>query len=392
MTFRPPVFLVLAGMLLLSLLSTPVHAEPRWQIIPSVSLLASYDDNLFLQKDREEDVLTQAGVRIAPRYRGTGLSLVGSYGFQMETFARHPEENRITQDGSVQADLSRGFQRFVRSGNITAYESFTFTSDLQGYYFDEERQQVGSLSNYGIHTQRTDSFRNAFTLALSAPMTSRWTLQGRYGNLLTEYKDSLLVDNMTHSLMIGTSYPLGQTTPYTELESSLIRWEKKDSYSHRLSLGVRHTLSREWKMDLHTGILRFDSEGEKIRDTLNAGLTFSRQGHYHMISLGYSNTINPAAGIGTHPPIAQLFHANWTTLINPEVSSSLGGSYAINTSLLETDLETRSYTVTAGMGYRVNKWLQANLSASHFNQDSNTPLADSLQREMVSLTLTGTWE
>ncbi|MBI5197011.1 MAG: hypothetical protein HZA19_00190 [Nitrospirae bacterium] len=384
----PPFFSI--GLILF--FHAPALSQPAWHIIPSLRLSETYDSNLFSREVGGGDYLTQAGVNLTPLYTGPNVSLRGNYLVQMQTYARHPGENRIIQDGSVEMDLNRWFQRWVKAGEVSLTEDFTFTPLLQDYYFDEERRQVGSLSSLGIRTQRTDTLRNAFSLAFSVPATPRWTIRSLYRNLLTEYKDPVLVDSITHSLLIGSDVAFVRNTLYANLESSRIRWKKEDSYSHRLSLGARHTFSREWKMDLHAGVLRFDSEGEKNRDTWIGGLTLSRQDRYHTISMGYSRTINPAAGIGTHPPIAQLFHANWTTMFTPKITSSLGGSYTINTALLGTDLDTRSYRVTAGMAYQVNQWLQANLTASHFNQDSNTPLADSLQREMVSLTLIGTWE
>src|SRR3990172_10640073 len=134
---------------------TGSSAAPAWQLRPSLSISETYNNNIFSSRDETEDFITGTGARLNTSYTGTNTELQANYSATFNTYARHPELNVVTHDGSINVDMARWFNRLFRDAGLSVSEAFTYTPDLRDYYFDAERSGDPSLSNYGIRAGKT---------------------------------------------------------------------------------------------------------------------------------------------------------------------------------------------------------------------------------------------
>src|SRR3990170_8326749 len=124
--------------LLISGFLTDSSAAPAWQLTPSLSVSETYNNNIYSSRDETEDFVTGIGARLNTSYTGTNTELQANYYAAFNTYARHPELNVVTHDGSINVDMARWFNRLFRDAGLSVSEAFTYTPDLRDYYFDEE--------------------------------------------------------------------------------------------------------------------------------------------------------------------------------------------------------------------------------------------------------------
>jgi len=238
-----------AGILLIFsiiILSNDCFAESNWHFIPSLTLSETYDDNIDSTPTGAEDYITRVGVDLSAVYNGPDIGLHGNYLINLNTYARQPKENVITQDGNLNLNLNRWFQRLIKGGELTVTEDLTLTPELRDYYFDETTGGTGPLSSYGIRTRRSDAFRNAFSIAAALPITRRVNFSASYSNLLTEHEDPEFRDNITNTAGFGIGYAFPKDNVYSNFGVSNIREEREDSNSYSLVVasGILFLLQR----------------------------------------------------------------------------------------------------------------------------------------------------
>src|SRR3990170_2983105 len=189
-------------------------ADQAWQFRPSLSVSETYNSNIFSSTDEAGDFITGIGANINTAYKGTNTGLWAKYTATWNSFSNYPELNVVTHDGTINIEMARWFNKFLRNVSINVSEDFTYTPDLGDYYFDAEREGSATLSNYGIRTERNNSFRNSVSINMGFPLSQNQDLYVRYSNLLTEFSDSGPIDNIANSLSIGTSYTARHNTLY----------------------------------------------------------------------------------------------------------------------------------------------------------------------------------
>ena len=197
--------------------ATESIAAQTWQLRPTLSVSETYNSNIFSNTNETEDFITGIGANINTTYSGTNTELQANYTATWNSYANYPELNVVTHDGRINIDMARWFSRYFRGIRISVSEDFSYTPDLRDYYYDAEREGSASLSNYGIRTGRDDSFRNAASINMRFPLSQNQDMSLRYSNLLTEFSDPELADNMTNILSIGTSYTTRQDTLYGDI-------------------------------------------------------------------------------------------------------------------------------------------------------------------------------
>lgn len=366
-------------------------ARSNWHLSPSLTLSETYDNNIYSTTTEVEDFVTKAGGSFAATYNSANIDFSADYLVEFNSYARYPELNVLTQNGSIDIDLNRWFRKFFKEAIITVTEDFTFTPDLRDYYFDERREQVGSLSSYGVRTARTDSYRNAFSLAIGLPLSQRLHLDMRYSNLLTEYSDPVLRDNVTHSASVGNSYIFPKDVIYGDMGIRNTRADGIDSNIYSLRAGIRHSFSTLTSIDIHTGGNIQDYEIAENVTTISGGLSLNRRSRNFTYNIGYQRELNPASGISRIPTVSQLFYLNIRGVHTRNLTSSIGANYAVNKSERGEDIDTQSYNLSAGLSYLIRPWLQGTISASHSNQASETPAALDIERDRIILQFSALW-
>jgi hypothetical protein len=381
------VYSCIIAMLLTTAVILPNTAQSAWQVSPSFRLSESVDTNPLLGTTQESDIVTKLGTNLAAHYIGENVGLIGSYDVQLQMFAQHSKENGFLQDGSFDVDLNRWVQKHFRTSEVTVKEDFSFTPELQDFYFDDKRQQVGSLSSYGIRSQKTDSFRNALSLNLTNPVSDRWSFVGRYSNLYTTYKRSALSDNITHAMTVGAQYNHAVGSVFADVGESIIHWNPDNTRTLSYNLGMKRDLTRTIDTNLQFGEIFIDTDHHGRRTSFSSDIEF--RGHWRSLSsqAGYSRTLNPTSGVGAVPPIAQIIYIQTTENFSQTFSSSLGADYALNKSVFGGSLDTRSYNLHADWTCQVKTWLSARLTLSHFIQSSNGAVIHGIHRSLITMSL-----
>jgi hypothetical protein len=375
--------------LLISVPLTESKAEPAWQLRPSLSVSETYNSNIYSSTNETEDFITGIGARLNTSYTGANTELQANYSATLNVYAHHPELNVVTHDGSVNVDMARWFNKFFRDVNISVSEDFTYTPDLRDNYFDAERGGANPLSNYGIRTGRNDSFRNAASINMRFQLSQNQDMNMRYSNILTEFSDPALTDNISNSLSIGASYLIRRDTIYGDLGIRNSTADDVDINSYFITTGLRHMFSPVTQGEISIGGEMIDHETTGNTSSLRGALRFSKTSEFFSYHIGYSRELNTVSGVSTSPVVSQTVYSNITGRHSRQLTSNLGVSYSKNNSL--DDVDIKSYNVSAGAAYAIRAWLTVSLSVSHFVQDSEVTSAQDIERNLIMLQVAASW-
>ena len=371
--------------------ATESIAAQTWQLRPTLSVSETYNSNIFSNTNETEDFITGIGANINTTYSGTNTELQANYTATWNSYANYPELNVVTHDGRINIDMARWFSRYFRGIRISVSEDFSYTPDLRDYYYDAEREGSASLSNYGIRTGRDDSFRNAASINMRFPLSQNQDMSLRYSNLLTEFSDPELADNMTNILSIGTSYTTRQDTLYGDIGIRNSTLDEVDVNSYFITTGLRHRFSPVTQGEFSVGGDMIDS-GAGDTSSLRGGLRFSKTSEFITYHIGYSRELNTVSGVSTSPVVSQTAFMNMSVTHTRQFSSNIGATYTINQSLNGDDVDIKSYNVSAGAIYAMRTWLTGSVSISHFVQDSEVTSEQDIERNLIMFKVAVSWD
>ena len=371
--------------------ATESIAAQTWQLRPTLSVSETYNSNIFSNTNETEDFITGIGANINTTYSGTNTELQANYTATWNSYANYPELNVVTHDGRINIDMARWFSRYFRGIRISVSEDFSYTPDLRDYYYDAEREGSASLSNYGIRTGRDDSFRNAASINMRFPLSQNQDMSLRYSNLLTEFSDPELADNMTNILSIGTSYTTRQDTLYGDIGIRNSTLDEVDVNSYFITTGLRHRFSPVTQGEFSVGGDMIDS-GAGYTSSLRGGLRFSKTSEFITYHIGYSRELNTVSGVSTSPVVSQTAFMNMSVTHTRQFSSNIGATYTINQSLNGDDVDIKSYNVSAGAIYAMRTWLTGSVSISHFVQDSEVTSEQDIERNLIMFKVAVSWD
>src|SRR3989304_1129239 len=377
--------------LLISGSLTDSNAAPAWQLRPSLSVSETYNNNINKRRKKKETFITGIGARLNTSYTGTNTELQAYYSAAFNAYARHPELNVVTHDGSINVDMARWFSKLFRDAGLSVSEAFTYTPDLRDYYFDAERSGDPSLSNYGIRTGRNDSFRNAASISMRVQISQNQGMNMRYSNILTEYSDPALADNISNSFSIGASYLIQRDTLYGDIGLRNSTADDVDINSYFINTGFRHMFSPVTQGEISIGGEMVDHETTGNTSSLRGALRFSKTSEFFSCHTGYSRELNTMSGVSASPVVSQTVYINIAGRHTRRLTSNLGLSYSKNNSLNGDDVDISSYNVSAGAAYAIRAWLTGSFSVSHFEQDSAVAAAQDIERNMILLLGAASW-
>ncbi len=377
--------------LLISGFLTESNAAPAWHFRPSLSISETYNSNIYSRTNEIEDFITGIGTRLNTSYTGTNTELQANYLATLNTYANHPELNVVTHDGRINLDMARWFNKYFRDVSISVSEGFTYTPDLRDYYFDAEGGGSASLSNYGIRTGRNDSFRNAASINMRFPLSQNQDMNMRYSNLLTEFSDPVLTDNIANSFSIGTSYLIRRDTIYGDIGIRNSTADDVDINSYFITTGLRHMFSPVTQGEISIGGDMIDHETTGSTSSPRGALRFSKTSEFISYHIGFSRELNTVSGVSTAPVVSQTVYINIAGRHTRQLSSNIGASYARNNSLSGAQVDIQSYSISAGAAYNIRSWLTGSFSATHFIQDSDVVSVQDIERNLIMLQVVASW-
>lgn len=386
-------------LIIFSIFAIPLNsiARPNWFFTPSISVSEEYDSNVNSTASGVEDYVTKVGTNLNTKYIGQDVKLEGAYLLHFNTYARSSRKNVVTHDGRlnvVLVGLNRWFQGMVKGGGLTVSDSFTFTPDLRDNYI-EENGEISTLSNPGIiRTRRSSMMRNSSGLNITVPVKRLVNLTTSYSNILTNYSNPLYKDNVNNNIGLGINYSLKRDMIYSNFNASAARVEQVDSNNYSLVLGIKHNFSPFTSFDINTGVVLIDSEVGKNDINVKGSASFTERLKQHVYHIGYSRGENTTSGISTTPTIADLYYINITNIHSQYLTSAIGANYSNNRSSRGNDVDMQSYKLSGSLNYVIQSWLKCSLAVSHFNQKSrksNILTVSDMQRNLITLTISGTW-
>ncbi|HAS18027.1 MAG TPA: hypothetical protein DCR39_09165 [Nitrospiraceae bacterium] len=384
------VFLAILSFLIIS---SACYGQSNWHVVPSLSISEAYNSNIFSNETDVHDYITRTGADIALLYNGSNMGLRGSYLAEYNTYAKHSEENIITHDLGINANLNRWFGNLLKGGELIIREDFTYTPDLRDYNFSYERNGIDPLSNYGIRRERSDTYMNAAQLNSLIPLTNRFNLSLSYSNLMTDNESPNLRDSVSNTAGFGFKYLFPKDTIYSDVSASMIRVGINDAFSYSFTPGIRHSFSENLILDINAGVVEYEPEVGDRQITSRSNLMLTKLSRRHSFNGGYTRSLNTVIGISDTPTIADLFYFNMTNVHSLNLNSNIGGNYAVNKSLdrsIDEEVDTTSYNISGGLSYTINKWLRCSFTVSHFEQESDTTAASDISRDQVILAFSGT--
>lgn len=376
--------------LLISGSLTESIAAPAWQLRPSLSISETYNSNISSSTNEKEDFIAGIGASINTAYKGSNTELQFNYTATWNSYANHPELNVLTHDGSINIDMARWVGRYFRGVSISVSEGFSYTPDLRDYYFDAERKGDASLSNYGIRTGRDDSFRNAASINMGFPLSRNQGMSLRYSNVLTEFSDAGLKDNMTNNLSIGTYYTARQDTLHVDIGIRNSTADEVDTNSYSITTGLSHQFSPVTQGEFSIGGDMIDHATGQT-SSVRGSLRLSRTSEFITYHIGYSRDLNTVSGVSTSPVVSQTAYINLSVTHTRQFSSNIGATYTINQSLNGDEVDIKSYNVSAGATYIIRTWLTGSFSVSHFEQDSAVTSEQDIERNLMMLQFAASW-
>ncbi len=370
---------------------TECIASQAWQFKPSVSVSETYNSNIYSISNETDDFITGIGVGFSTSYAGTKTGLNANYLTTWNSYADHPKLNVFTHDGSINIDITKWLNNIFSNLSINVSEDFTYSPDLKDYYFNAEKVGSASLSNYGIRTERGDSFRNAGSINVRFSLSQNRDLNVKYSNLLTEYSDPALIDNISNNWSLGTSYKTRRDTLYGDVGIRQTKADDVDINGYFITTGLRHQFSPVTQGEFSIGGEMTDNESTGQTSNVRGALRLSKTAEFVSYHIGYTRELNSVTGVSTSPVVSQTVYINLSGRHSRQISSSVRTSFSINNSLKGDDVDTKSYNVTAEATYTISTWLTGSFSASHFVQESESISAQDMERNLIMLQFAASW-
>jgi hypothetical protein len=351
-------------------------AQAGWYATPSITLAEEFDDNVFVQSgNRQSDFITRISPGLKVGYASVPLTLLGSYGFDAEKFAEHPD-----LDGPMNRQRADLEFRYLPTVPLTL-------GFAASYLKTETPSELNQVS--GIQTGRA----TATTIRASPSVAYTFDLltSSRAGYTYTRSTVSDAATNTTHEGDLRLTRRLTDTdtgnVAYTlrvfesdteDATGAQTTGDGEDrTVSHAVTLGWDHRFSLRTAVGLYGGP-RF-SEGTVSPEV---GARFDHAWSQARITVAYARTQTTVAGDAGTVTTESLTALLSATPLR-ELTLSLGPSVSKSSS--DTGSDTRVYGVTASATYQLLKWLSATAAYRFTRQEDGSTV---VPHSVVTLGLT----
>ena len=380
--------------------AAPAGAAAGWYLTPSVSLTEQWDDNIFrTSSQREADFLTRVTPGFSAGYQSQPLTLLGSFAFDSEIFAEHPN-----LDGAANGKRAGLQATYLPTRNLTlglksAYTETqtpsvlnTITNVEQGRakatqtnasptasYQLTPRMAADATYSYTRTTVGTASGTSTSgTSSTSATVAGLTTVTHRADLSLTRQLTPGLVatpDESTPTTPTPTVAPRATAADLGAVAYGLIVSEFEGSpsiTSHTLTLGWTHYFTALTSVSLRAGP-RY-TEGA-INPEVDAEIV--HQDRSVRLSLAYFRSETTLVGqAGTSKTQGARGSLGWTPLrgmtITVTPSWAQTSSEVSQTTQSLTSQDITVYAADVSLSYQLTRWLTAG-AAYHYTRQEQRP-------------------
>ncbi len=219
----------------------------KLKVEPEVTYTASYDDNIFLESENEEDDFVQKLMpAIYLRYAGNRPGNYVDFGYKMTlaSYLDYDENNYMSHNPFVMAGY-RSPRGFYAEGE----EQFLYTTD-----------PYGASNTYG-EGERTERWQNSIGLTFGYERSQKYGAEVFYRNNLLRYESSIdeWQNRINHQYGLSLFYkPTVKTELFTEYRETAVEYDEQNDGIDNWTSGTSrdHTLR-----DLFVGV-RFAPGGK----------------------------------------------------------------------------------------------------------------------------------
>jgi opacity protein-like surface antigen len=223
------------------LLFTNAYAFPYkgLEIEMKGTITETYDDNINLSKDKEEDFITRFGIGVGVKYEDKIRALGVSGSFNYSLYSKHPDIDPVT--GNLTLNFQNKFSEYDRISLRN-----TFTKTFIPFSFEEE---------FGRVTGQFKSSSNIFTLLYSRDISKKLGFTTRYNNQINRFSGENVSNSSLYSLGFGIGYAYSEITSFLlSYEFSRVRFENTGvSSAHTVVTGFKHFITKRFYVDGRVG-------------------------------------------------------------------------------------------------------------------------------------------
>ncbi|WP_447979435.1 outer membrane beta-barrel protein [Candidatus Nitrospira bockiana] len=407
--FRPhcPWWFLFGALVLIAMRVTPVQAEQsETRFIPSLSVTERYDSNVFFVPGANlEDFVTTVAPLLEVEHRGRLIDGRIRAGVTSQTYAKNTGLNFVAANGAIDLNFDQAISQVIRGMKLEVTDAFRFTPEPPSFLTPQTGQGVvPDAFIRGIQASRANSFTNIGTAAAAYPLTAVTTLQGQYQHRLIRFGTAFaspefggFFDTTFQTLTLGPQFQVsGRDTLSLNYQYQQMDFKTAASSSGFTTNGgliawqrlVTPTLTADMSAGLT--IVGGASAGNSVQYLANLGLDWKLE--EYRIHAQYSRTVFPSFFIQGVPLLSQVLALSISHSFTQRVVGSARAAYALNESVPSGLISYESYTVSATVNYMITRNVSVSGSASH-SEYTNKFLGQQYEfdRNMVSLTLTGTW-
>ncbi|MFH1148234.1 MAG: outer membrane beta-barrel protein [Pseudomonadota bacterium] len=391
---------------LLCLFGSNAFAECRYDFVPGLSVVGTYDDNIFLGPANEISDFTTALSPLASfnvQCATTGVSL--SYQPAFVFYRRYTEYDTIRH--------SAGLNAFYQAGAYTRVE-------LQDNFYRTEESREPLETIYATRRDRNPYFRNTCVVKLSHQFGPKDNLFAGYDDNHLENKDPLVEDVRIQTPFFGLAYWFDVKNGLDlNVRYSISDYDRSPDFKqNNESLRLTHLLTESSSISLdynHTGIdykpgrddyevhggnasysttvwqyyrlgagIGYYAHRPEQGDTTSGvtynadfgrgGIEFGRATLAFGLQNGYRQEFADAENSG----FVNFWSSNGsiTYLVTEDLTASAGLSHRRDEFTEQAGRKDTVWTGSAGIVYNTGRWLALSINGQHMERDSSISTED----------------
>jgi hypothetical protein len=397
---------IIASIGFMAIGATSIYAQQSaenvkpWSI--SGTLRGFYDDNYATQVSANKH--ESWGVEVAPsarvKYDVENTKIAGSYAYGMKWYEKPNTED---QSHKFQIDFSHSFSKryALRAGDtfVVAQEPDILSTGIVSTPLRSEGSNIRNTGSFGFLTSVTENFG----IDLSYD-NNLYSYQDEYRARQLDRDEHLAGVDLRWKVIEPTvavlGYRFGETDYSHKLMpgSTTVQSSLRNSRSHYFLAGVDQNFTQELRGSVRVGAQSFDYFNQGATQT--SPYADSKISYEYLkgssIAVGVKHMHNATDIIGADPsdPVldseATVPYVAWTHKITPLLTSTVVGQFqraTFNGGSFDNQNEDY-YTISANLGYEVNKFLTVETGYSFDDLESSVGRAYTRNRVYLGLRAT----
>lgn len=380
-------------------------AGSQTSFIPSLSLSERYDSNVyFLPGKIYDDYVTSVSPQLRMVHKRSLADVTVGGGFIAEAYAKNPGLNYMGANALMNLDLDRAMSELIRGFGLKISDNFNYTPQLPAFAAPTSGGQLPPALVSGIQAQRANSLSNNALVSASYAVSPRVSVTSGYSDQRIRFKNVItptpgvpaapFIDttfqNVSSGVVVRTSPVDSLNIQYQYQMGSFFSGASSFS-TQGGTVGWTRVIMPTLTASINGGVSVF-TQANNLQYVGSGSLVWA--GKDTDVTLSYAQVVAPSYYIVPTPLLGRTVSAIAAHRVSQAWTLSINGYYALNESVPDTSLLSfKSYAVTPGISYQVNRPIRVSLLFTYSRYESTvSSQAFGFERNMVILNMTGIWE